>query len=81
MARCVWALEQEEIVEHLSEMHEEDARTWVAALIKLVSLGDLIRVVVTMWAIWYARRKAIHDNVFQSPLSAHSFVNNYVSNF
>ena len=60
MARCVWALEQEEIVEHLSEMHEEDARAWVAALIKLVSHGDLIRVVV-------------------SPLSTHSFVNNYVS--
>jgi hypothetical protein len=77
----VWVLEQEEIVEHLSEMHEEDARAWVVALIKLVSHGDLIRVVVTMWAIWYARRKAIHDNVFQSPLSTHSFVNNYVSDF
>jgi ribonuclease HI len=75
----VWALEQEEIVEHLSEMHEEDARAWVAALIKSVPHGDLIRVVVTMWAIWYARRKAIHENIFQSPLSTHSFVNNYVS--
>jgi hypothetical protein len=42
MARCVGALEQEEIVEHLSEMHEEDARAWVAALIKSVPHGDLI---------------------------------------
>jgi len=30
-----------------------------------------------MWAIWYARRKAIHENIFQSPLSIHNFVNNY----
>jgi hypothetical protein len=71
----VWALEQEEILEHLSEMHEEDARAWVAALIKSVPHGNLIRMVVTMWAIWYARRKAIHENIFQSPLSTHNFVN------
>jgi len=60
-------------------MHEEDARAWVAALINSVSHGDLIRVVVMMWAIWYARRKATHENIFQGPLSTHSFVNNYVS--
>ena len=57
------ALESEEIVEHLSEMPHV----------------DLIRVLVTMWAIWYARRKAIHENIFQSPLSTHSFVNKYVA--
>ena len=79
MARCVWALESEEIVEHLSEMQEEDASAWVVALIKSVSHGDLVSVVVTMWAIWYARRKSIHENIFQSPLSTHSFVNNYVA--
>jgi hypothetical protein len=28
MARCVWALEREEIVEHLSEMQEKDATAW-----------------------------------------------------
>jgi hypothetical protein len=25
-----------------------------------------------VWAIWYARRKAIHENIFQSLLSTHS---------
>lgn len=79
MVRCVWALEPEEIVEHLSEMQEEDSRAWLATLIKSVSHDDLTRVVVTIWAIWYTRRKAIRDNIFQSPLSTHSFVNNYIA--
>jgi hypothetical protein len=60
---CV-SLEREEIVEHLSEMQEEDTRAWVAGLIKSVSHGDLVRVVVTTWAIWYARRKPRHENNF-----------------
>jgi hypothetical protein len=29
---------------------------------------------VTLWVIWFARRKAIHEEVFQSPLSTHAFV-------
>ena len=33
---------------------------------------------ITMWAIWWARRKAIHDDEFQSPLSMMSFVSRYL---
>lgn len=33
-ARCVWALEREEIVEHLCELQEEDSRAWLANLIE-----------------------------------------------
>ncbi|KAK1603090.1 hypothetical protein QYE76_037263 [Lolium multiflorum] len=36
------------------------------------------RVFVTLWAIWHARRKAIHEQVFQSPLSVHCFVENFL---
>jgi len=32
-----------------------------------------------MWAIWYARRKAIHEGIFQSPLSTHNFVEHFIS--
>jgi hypothetical protein len=35
-------------------------------------------VVVTLWAIWHARRKAIHETMFQSPLSTHKFVDRFV---
>jgi hypothetical protein len=43
-------LEREKFVEHLSEdtVQEEDARAWVATLIKSVSRGDLVRAVVMM---------------------------------
>jgi len=57
MVRCVWALESEEIVEHLSKMQEESSRGWLANMFETMSHADLIRVLVTMWAIWYARRK------------------------
>jgi len=57
MARCVWALEREEIIEHLSEMQKENTRGWFANMFEIMSHADLIWVLVTMWAIWYARRK------------------------
>ena len=34
---------------------------------------DLLRLVITLWSIWYARRKAIYEDIFHSPLSTHSF--------
>jgi ribonuclease HI len=34
---------------------------------------------VTLWAIWHARRKAIHEDIFQSPLSTHHFVENFLA--
>jgi hypothetical protein len=32
-----------------------------------------------MWAIWHARREAIHEGTFQSPLSTHHFVENFLA--
>ena len=40
---------------------------------------QLIRMCVTLWAIWHARRKAIHEGVFQSPLSVHGFLESFNS--
>jgi hypothetical protein len=36
------------------------------------------RLSVTLWAIWSARRKAIHEEIYQSPLSIHGFINSYL---
>lgn len=33
---------------------------------------------VTLWAIWAARRKAIHEGIFQSPHSTHSFITRFI---
>lgn len=35
--------------------------------------------VVTTWAIWTTRRKAIHEAIFQSSHATHSFINNFIS--
>jgi hypothetical protein len=79
MSKCVWVLVDEEITEHLIIVQESDARSWIFSLIETLKHDDLIRVLVTLWEIWYAPRKAIHDNIFQSPLSTFLFVNSFIS--
>ena len=79
MVRCIWTLEKKETVELLSEILENDAKPWLDIMTEILPQEDVIRVAVTLWAIWYARRKAIHENVYQSPLSTHNFVDKLVS--
>jgi len=31
-----------------------------------------------MWAVWHAKRKAVYENIFQSPLSTHCFVDRFM---
>lgn len=33
---------------------------------------------VTLWAIWTARRKLIHEGVHRSPLSTHLFITRFI---
>ena len=40
---------------------------------------ELTRVVVHLWAIWYARRHALFETNFQSPFSTNSFVERFIS--
>jgi hypothetical protein len=44
-----------------------------------LSQQTFVQVLVTLWAIWWARRKAIHEEEFQSPLSTHQFIKRYIS--
>jgi hypothetical protein len=78
MARCVWALADEEITEHLYCSDEGRAREWLAMLISTLHHDDQIKVFVTLWAIWHARRKAIHEQIYQSPLTVHHFAARFV---
>ena len=64
-AKSVWALEQEE-AEFLCSIYETNARYWLAAIVNYLSEEEAWRVAVTLWAIWHAKRKAIHENSFQS---------------
>jgi hypothetical protein len=78
-ARCVWALTDEDITEHIVLSSEPAARQWIFSMIETMKKGDLIRMLVTLWAIWHARRKAIHEDVFQSPMATISFVNRFLA--
>jgi hypothetical protein len=71
-------LEQEEIVESICIVGNTDAKGWLMEVFSILPHDDLIQVVVTMWAIWYAIRKVMYENSFQSPLSTHHFVNRYI---
>jgi ribonuclease HI len=39
---------------------------------------EFVSMAVTLWAIWYTRRKIIFEDEYQSPLSTHVFVQNYL---
>ena len=79
MTKCVWAVEKDEITDLIGELQEQDARAWLAYVFSELAIDDLVRVAVTMWAILYARRKAIHEAVFQSPLSTHNLISRYIA--
>jgi hypothetical protein len=74
MARSVWSLANEKMVEHMCQAHELEARNWLFTMINTMPHDQLVRLTVTLWAIWHARRKAIYENLFQSPLSTHLFI-------
>jgi ribonuclease HI len=78
VARCVWALAEEGITEHVSMNDDPSARNWLFAMMESLPRDDFARVAVTLWAIWYARRKIVHEGEFQSPLSTHLFIENYL---
>ena len=39
------------------------------------------QILATSWAIWNARRKAIHEGIFQSPFSIVAMVNRLIQEF
>jgi len=47
-------LEKEERVELLSEILENDAKSWLAIMAEILPQEDIARVAITLWAIWFA---------------------------
>jgi ribonuclease HI len=39
---------------------------------------DLTRMIVTLWSIWHARRKLIHEDIQQSPAATHAFIDSFL---
>jgi hypothetical protein len=77
MSRSIWALVPEHITEHMMKTTEPNARVWIFAMMNSLQHDDLIHCLVILWVVWAARKKAIHEEVFQSSLSTHLFVENF----
>ena len=78
ISRCVWAQLDEEVIEVIATLCISDPMHWVSFMCSNVSQADGIRILVTCWAIWQARRKAIFDGIFQSPLSIMAIINRVI---
>jgi hypothetical protein len=46
---------------------------------KKIANDEFIMVAVRLWVIWHACRKVLHENIFQSPLFMHCFVERFIS--
>ena len=66
MSASVWALAPEELVHHMLERGEENPKDWLFAIHEILSKELFDRLVVSLWAIWGVRRKAIHENMHLS---------------
>lgn len=55
-----------------------NARDWIFELIEKLPSREMTEAFVSLWAIWHARRKVIHENLFQSPLSTHCFIKSFM---
>ncbi|KAE8777846.1 hypothetical protein D1007_49347 [Hordeum vulgare] len=73
-----WALVDGELAEHLCEMTEPDAKRGLFTMIDCLSHEAFIRLSVTLWAIWWARRKVIHEQIFQSSAATHQFISRFI---
>jgi hypothetical protein len=78
MSRCVWALMDEGITELLSSLSISDPKHWVFHMCVNI-MEDGIRILITYWAIWHARRKSIYEGKFQSPLATMGAVNRLIN--
>ncbi|KAI5003835.1 hypothetical protein ZWY2020_030995 [Hordeum vulgare] len=63
----------------MAENVEPSAKHWLFQLHESCDHTLFTKMVVTLWAIWYARWKSIHEGVFQSPMKTPSFVQFYIS--
>lgn len=79
MAKCVWALSDPALVHVITQTREPNARCWIFTLLDSLPHDSFGKALVTMWSIWHARRKAIHEHQFQSPQATNCFIHNYLS--
>jgi hypothetical protein len=68
----------EDTMQHMSMTLEPSAKNWLFTMMETLSREAFVEMAVTLWAIWFARRRLIHDGEHQSPLSTYSFVRRFI---
>ena len=63
----------------MAEHVEPRARNWLFDLNVNLDHSTFTTMVVTLWSIWYARRPAIYEGIFQSPQQTSSFLSTYIN--
>jgi hypothetical protein len=53
---------------------EPVARHWLFSMMQSLKTKEFTTLVVTMWAIWFARRKVMHEDILQIPMATHLFI-------
>ena len=72
MARAVWALKDDDSIMSLFGDETHDPKLWLFSLSNKLNRQKIIEVLVTLWAIWWARRKL---NGFANSKSAANYLN------
>jgi hypothetical protein len=57
---------------------DPSARVWIFEMMAKLNMDEFIKVLVMLWAMWMARRKAIHEGEFQSLMATHCFVRRFL---
>ena len=60
----MWALLDEELVEHMVAITTDNARLWLLELQDSVSVEQFIMAIAALWSIWWARRKEKNEELF-----------------
>lgn len=91
MARCTWALSDDDLVERMMDNTEPSAKCWIFEMHDILSQEKVTRMAITLWSIWYARwkaiilwsiwyarREALYDSIYKCPQHTDSFIIAYL---
>lgn len=78
VSRSTWALSSDAIIDRLSSNVDDNAKTWLFTMHESLTHEEFTKFVVTLWALWGARRKAILEQIYQSPFAIRAFVRSYL---
>jgi hypothetical protein len=66
MAKSVWALVDDELLDHMIACTHENTRLWVVEMQESTSSQEFefVKLLVTLLSIWWARKKVIHEEQY-----------------